>query len=515
MKKILVFATIYFLSLSVGYSQDTWLRLFSEEYEYTYDNVYKSLAFDDNYMYFISSSSFPANDPNFTEFSLKSSFYKVDMDGNLITKKYLSEGYEPYWYSAVNLKILDDGNLLAFGNYKTEDGTFPHFVMKLTPEGEQIWVNYLPTYLGNGSIEDIEELEDGRIILLGFGLNNILEHKVQIYKLSAIGEIIWNKVIPNPSGFFSRSGEHSMIILPTTGDIMFTSQLFITGSNSHAYATVTKLDSVGNYQWDRPIYLQSRDFKGTVMELLPDGNLIFATTVDTSGFGLWPVYRKFAKMDTSAQILWEYEEPVMGFNEFWDVKVTDNGDILFAGENSYGNPFSNPDATNAGNIVKISGNGELLWERFYKLSDNVQKSFMPITKLEMLPSGGILAIGITGRFFHAGNRDVMLMKLDSNGCLNGTCDTLNILTGFKNTPNTAKQVSINVYPNPNTGSFYLDIPKGIENLDVNVYNGLGQVIKQYRQVTKHQLLQIDKKGVYFVSVSWKDQVLTSKIVLIE
>ena len=518
MKKIVLFAAFYLLSSSVSYSQDTWVRFFGEEYQYTFDHVFKSLAFDDSYIYFISSSSFPLNDPNYTDFSLKTIFYKVDMDGNLITKKYLAEGFNPYWYSATNLKILSDGNLLFFGNYITKDGKYPHFVMKLSPEGEQLWVNHLPTYTGNGTISDMEELEDGSIVLLGFGWNDILEHKAQIYKLSANGDILWNKLVPNPSGFFSRSWEHSMVILPTTGDILFTSQLFITGSNSHAYATVTKLDSVGNYIWDRPIYLQPREFSGTVMELLPDGNLVFAATIDTSGLGIWPVYRKIAKLDTAAHIIWEFKGPVKGADEFWDVVVTHTGDILLCGQNFYGEPFDPNDTTKmpAGNILKLSSSGDVLWERFYTSTDNIAGWSGPITKLQLLPNGGILAICDIPRFFYAGNDDVMLMKLDSNGCLDNSCDTLNVLTEISDLPNIESSLSsVRFYPNPSSGLFYIDFPEGIEKPDIRIYNILGQLVKQYRQLTKNQPIELSKKGMYLISIREKGKLIGSRTIVVE
>lgn len=520
MKKIFLFTIIFQSYLGIVSGQDTWVRLFSEEYFYTVDVVFNNaMTIDANYIYFVSSSSFPLNDPNYTDFSLKSVFYKVDMAGNLISKKYLSEGFNPYWYGAPSLKLLHDGNLLCFGTYQPGDGSYPDFVMKLSPDGEKIWVNHLPTYAGSGTITEIKELADGSIICLGFGWgSDVLPSKAEIFKLSPDGNILWNKLVPNPSGYFARVWQPSMVVLPTTGEIMFTSHLYVTGSFSEAYATVTKLDSMGNYLWDKPIYRQPREFQGTVMELLPDGNLIFATTVDTIGLGLWPVYRKIAKMDTSAQIIWEFENPIKGANEFWDIAVTENGDMLFSGKNYYGDPFDTNDTTKttAGNILKVSASGEILWERFYKHSDDITGWSDPIMAMELLPNGGIVAIGDVPRFVHAGNTDVMLLKLDSNGCLGNSCDTLNILTKLKDTPNKEKQkISFKVSPNPNTGLFYMDFPEGIKRLDIKIYNSLGQLVKQYNQITRHQVFQLKNKGVYFISASRKGQELASKMILVE
>jgi len=138
------------------------------------------------------------------------------------------------------------------------------------------------------------------------------------------------------------------------------------------------------------------------------------------------------------------------------------------------------------------------------------------TKMQLLPNGSILAVGNTPRFFYASNDDVMLMKLDSNGCLGGyPCDTLNLITGLNTKPVSENLSAVFLYPNPSTGEFYVDFPKGLNKLDVDIYNGLGQLVKKYRQVTRNKPLIIKMKGIYFVRLSKNGHILASKTVLIE
>jgi hypothetical protein len=74
---------------------------------------------------------------------------------------------------------------------------------------------------------------------------------------------------------------------------------------------------------------------------------------------------------------------------------------------------------------------------------------------------------------------------------------------------------INIYPNPNNGSFNVSVESGI---DFSILNETGQLIRIIRlHEGSRQLLQIDElpKGIYFISGQKDGVLMKGKIVVAE
>ncbi len=511
LKAMKKFFFIFFLVLGIVYSgltQPTWLKVYGDDSptEVAGDKVQNSLVCDGEYYYFIQNSQYLSSKPT-TVF-----FYKTTLNGEVVLRKKLSEGFTPNWFSICKLKLLSDGSLINYGVVQpTYGGVFWYFVQKLTTDGDEVWLNIVEPYTGGGLISDFEELGDGRLLCLGFGYKAFtgMSPKAELFLYSSHGDLIWKKLIPNPNGFIRHTGQ-SLLTIPSTGEIMFTSTLGVQGVSM--YASVTKLDSLGNVLWDKQYYPVISSYQlDPLLRLLPDGNLLFGATRDTFGLDVWPGARTIAKMDTSGNIIWELSTNTKSDGVITDVEQTLEGDFVFVGSSHHGVPLS-PNYILGANIFKVSSTGELLWEQFFVFSD-VNQSSRYFTSVVLPPDGGITALGYMSRE-PTSNQDVFMLHLDKNGCLNAACDTVTILTGiFDISPK--NQLDFSISPNPTTGAFGLDFPNGLGRVDVDVYDGLGRLVNTYFQVSKNQALFLENTGLYHVALRKKGKLLGSKTILIE
>lgn len=90
-------------------------------------------------------------------------------------------------------------------------------------------------------------------------------------------------------------------------------------------------------------------------------------------------------------------------------------------------------------------------------------------------------------------------------------DDVSIATevGLENISTTSKKLPI-VYPNPTSGEFKLNVNSDVE---VSVYNQLGQVIIPARKYAPNKTLSVKEKGIYFVRIKDSKGFKTQKLVV--
>ena len=75
-----------------------------------------------------------------------------------------------------------------------------------------------------------------------------------------------------------------------------------------------------------------------------------------------------------------------------------------------------------------------------------------------------------------------------------------------------KQKTNDIYPNPTTGSFTIELA---EESNVNIFNAMGQLIKRLDKVSGHQQIDLDDapKGLYYVRIQSGSNVETQKLIV--
>ena len=83
-------------------------------------------------------------------------------------------------------------------------------------------------------------------------------------------------------------------------------------------------------------------------------------------------------------------------------------------------------------------------------------------------------------------------------------------------------IKINLYPNPNNGSFILSIDNSSittnEVYQVNVYDVMGKILysgnlKASKRIRKNMTLESLNKGMYFISLKTNDNIFTTRFVV--
>ena len=81
--------------------------------------------------------------------------------------------------------------------------------------------------------------------------------------------------------------------------------------------------------------------------------------------------------------------------------------------------------------------------------------------------------------------------------------------------NINNEMIINVYPNPSTGMFTVDLNKDWSGGEAKIYNVLGEKIYQSSIINNKSEIDLRKqsKGIYYLQISNSDKVVTKKIII--
>ncbi|MBA2612877.1 MAG: T9SS type A sorting domain-containing protein [Bacteroidetes bacterium] len=107
-----------------------------------------------------------------------------------------------------------------------------------------------------------------------------------------------------------------------------------------------------------------------------------------------------------------------------------------------------------------------------------------------------------------------LTGVDNNGCIN-YANYLQNVTVCVDIEKNSLFSTIEIYPNPNNGEFYIDLPQNSVGGSVEIFNSVNQLIKYTKIETQLQKINIHEfaKGFYIVKIKNKNMILTTKKVI--
>jgi len=203
-------------------------------------------------------------------------------------------------------------------------------------------------------------------------------------------------------------------------------------------------------------------------------------------------------INRDSTIFWVNENPqqIGLYKEYFGVMSLTDGNILGVG--SWGDARSEPLVLNTPWLKKISSEGINMWERrfVYFGVDEEESSYGLFFDAAELADGSLILVGTIDEGFSS-PREILIARLDADGCLLGNCDTEVDITDILSSTQNEYAIEVNIYPNPASQVLRVqsqDVPDIIE-----VYSVDGE-----RLIKKERSQEIDvsllANGLYFLKI---------------
>lgn len=337
-----------------------------------------------------------------------------------------------------------DGGFAALGSSNSTDGDLEgkalavsdYWLAKIGADGELQWSRTF-----GGSMEDLGQAliqtADGGFALTGNAMssdgdasNNEGFHDNWILKLDAAGNLEWEES-------FGFSGhDHSYDLLQTEdGGYFFVGFLDVTAANGAGndgkYRSLTrhgvgefwgtKIDAGGNLEWRRYFGGTNNDRAHAVVEAHTGGFVLagfsesedFDISNSKGSYDFWVV-----RISNEGDLLWEKSYGGSGIEVSYDIAATADGAYVVVG-----NTFSTDGDIGRNNgesdiwMIKINEAGDLLWERNFGGS-----GFDSAQGVSLCADGGFVIAGNSKSTdgdltANQGENDIWLLKTDADGII--------------------------------------------------------------------------------------------------
>ena len=335
-----------------------------------------------------------------------------------------------------------DGGYAILGYTQSMDGdisdkqneSFDYWVLKFNTSDELQWNK---TYGGTADDrgESIIQTHDGGYAILGSSFSsdedvsqNAGLEDYWLAKLDASGTISWQKS-------FGYQGTDSGISVIQTNDngYLITGVLDVTASNGEGNSDsrqsrhaggdywAIKLDISGNLQWSRYFGGNFSDTPEGIIET-QDGSFIIAGGSDSAdtdisnnigSYDFWVI-----KISSNGELIWEKSFGGSEIDEARAIVASHDGHFIIAGDTrSNTNDVSSNNGAADLWIIKISSDGELIWERSFGGS-----GFDVARDIKRTQDNGFILAGSSRSSDNdvsenKGQNDAWIVKLNSNGII--------------------------------------------------------------------------------------------------
>ena len=288
--------------------------------------------------------------------------------------------------------VTSDGGYAILGFSNSTDGDLmgkatavnDYWLLRLNAEGDLLWSK---SYGGSGDDQgqSVIQTADGGFAITGYAMssdgdasNNEGFHDNWILRLDSKGNILWERS-------FGFSGhDHSYDVLQTAdGGFFFVGFLDITAARSDGYQEKfgsltrhgvgefwgTKIDAQGNLQWRRYFGGTNNDRAHAVVRAW-DGGYVMAGFSESDDFDISNTRGSYdfwvVKVSEEGEKLWERSYGGSGIDIAYDISLTSDGAYVITGHTiSSDQEVSNPLGESDIWLIKIDKEGQLLWERSY------------------------------------------------------------------------------------------------------------------------------------------------------
>ena len=275
-----------------------------------------------------------------------------------------------------------------------------------------------------------------------------------------------------------------------------------------------KIDTTGQILWE---WEGERSYIGESSQALshlfptPDGQWMNRGAISTyfPEDDILTFQAQVVKRDTNFEALWTttFGEPTSNRNRFSTLAETPDGGWVAVGE--YVNrPEGDPlGGYQAAMIAKVSADGDSLWSRIDTLFDHTMIASRPtLGGVVVLPSGSIIACGQVRKTFPDPAKSYgMLIKVDRDGCMEPGCNPLTNSTSLA-----PLLADFRVYPNPVQDQLFV---RGEGSFDVQIMDQNGRLLASVEQLREEGAIDITNlsAGTYFLRLQKGDASIVKKL----
>jgi hypothetical protein len=328
-----------------------------------------------------------------------------------------------------------------------------------------------------------------------------------LIKVDSNGNRIWQKQY----GVSNRIEYARSLVLLQNGNLMIGSfRSDFNQANEHANTWLLEVDTAGQVvrQWFDP---NDSTYVAEGLRQTQDGGFIYGAQKKNYQSGLSSVSYNatIVKMDYNFNKQWVFTRggnDLSIYTGINDIEELADGSFVAAGNLTY---YGTDTALN-GYIVKLDAAGNLIWERTYRGIPTTQ-SLNFLTDIDLLPDGGLIAVGQCQLSGATPPQVGWFLKLDSNGC-----EAENCLVGIEGSRIERQEASdIQVWPNPTSSVVNILIEPDMLGAEIQLLDVTGKVLLSHKAtgiLTELNIAHLSK-GWYVVVVKKQGRISKSKLII--
>ncbi len=420
---------------------------------------------------------------------ISTDFYIVELFANGKVNNRFTFGAK-YRDVGKDIKVNKDG-IFVFG--KMWEGGYPNndmVLIKLDFNGNEQWKRFYGGHhndLGHKFIFT----KDGGFAMAGF--NRSIDDFGDAYLVRADknGELIWENhfgdryvdhafdVVETDAGSFIVVGTKGGFYNPTSTDFL----------NHDADIYIIKTNAEGKKLWEKTYGGTAHDWAKKIIKA-PGGGYFVCGSTQSSGAGSFDIF--LMKIDEDGNELWFKTYGGKDFDYGESVEIgKDNNLYLLGSSASYSENYK-PDHF----LVKTDLNGEEIWSNTYGGDDSDYSSALICTN-----DSGCVFTGWT-KNGNIGKTDIVLYKIAKSG------ETLLI----SNIPTNDSTISANIYPNPSTNKFVVEVFAPYETpilFHLFDINGKEVLLKTLSTNSKTEIKHSNNSGTFIYRIEHNGEFLYS------
>ena len=447
-------------------------------------------------------------------------FMKIDQNGNLIDSAVYSEDTQTVYAGLQNCMIRSGNHYIVCGR-RSNLPKYEGMLLKL--DTNLTIVDSVFFQIGSEwtSAISVSQAKNNDLLVAGtiYWMDSVIMRRRKGFLAARFDADLnpkWIKRFHTPSvnGKVVEQQAHN-VMEDSKGNIWLGGYRQEVGADNVADVLVMVLDSNGGKVMEKAYGDPNLDEGiATILEA-PDSNYIVVSNLGIevghfAGETGAKTKIRISKIDSDGSIIWDkVYGPKRLTNYASNAEILSTNEIVISGYYIDSEvDYTLRDALFRSYSFKTNFNGDSIWYREY-IAGYHYNDWNRLFDISATPEGGFVA---GGHFLSSNNSPltggagshVWIIKADSLGCVVPRCQYVSL-------PEPEPKTSINLYPNPTHGSFYLQGLQG-KTLSLRVYDASGQEVLYQESISEGEAIQLNEQpsGLYMLQLLERGEVLFRK-----